>query len=194
MRAIRPARAALAAAVITFVVVGAGASTAGAQVGTPATFCEGANNLGDIATMLDTDVPPDVLVGQLQSFADAYSALTAVSPPEIADDIALLSSAFQQVVDAISAIDPTLPEDQQDAQLQAALAPLQAQLPALQAAAATVNAYVAANCTPVGGVAAGFGGTAGDSSRDVLPFLAGAGLLGLAGAVELTRRRFAPAG
>jgi hypothetical protein len=193
MRATRPARAALAALIIGLV-VGTGASTAGAQQATPATFCEGASNLQDIGTMLDTTVPPDVLIDQLQSFADAFSALTAVSPPEVADDVAVLSSAFSQVVDAIDAIDPSLPPAQQQTQLQAALGPLQAQLPALQAAAAVIRDYVAANCTPVGGVAAGLGGTAHGSGRNAAPFAAAAGMLALAGVVWLRSSRPATAG
>ncbi len=193
MRATRPARAAVAA-LIFGLGVGAGASTAGAQQASPAAFCEGAANLGDLATMLNTDVPPDVLLDQLQGLADAYSALTALAPMEIADDVALLTNSFQQVVDAIGAIDPALPEADQEAQLQAALAPLQAQLPALQAAAAEVAAFVQANCTPVGGVAAGFGGAEGGSGPDAAPFAAGAGVAALAAAAWLSRRRPAAAG
>jgi hypothetical protein len=193
MRATRPARAAVAALIVGLG-VGTGTATAGAQQASPTAFCEGAANLGDIGTMLDTDVPLDVLRRQLQGFADAFSALTAVSPPEIADDVALLSNSFQQVVDALNAIDPSLPEADQEAQFQAALAPLQAQLPALQAAAAAVNAFVAANCTPVGGVAAGFGGTAGGAGPDAAPFAAGAGVAALAAAAWLSRRRPAAAG
>ncbi len=192
MRATRPARVA-AAALVVGLGVGAGASAAGAQQASPAAFCAGAANLADFGSMLDTDAPPQVLIEQLQGFADAYSALTALAPPEIADDVALLSSSFQQVVDAIDAIDPALPDDQIAAQLQAALAPLQANLPALQAAAAAVNAFAQANCVPAGGVAAGLGGSSGGSTA-AAPYAAGAGVAAMAAAAWLRRRRPAAAG
>jgi hypothetical protein len=192
MRASRPARAAVAALIVGLG-TGAGTSVAGAQQATPAAFCEGAANLADFGEMFATDAPPQVVIDQLQSFADAYSALTALAPPEIADDVALLSNSFQQVVDAIDAIDPALPEDQQATQLQAALAPLQANLPALQGAAAEVRAFIEANCLPAGGVAAGFGGTSG-SSRDAAPYAAAAGVTAIAAAAWLMRRRPATAG
>jgi hypothetical protein len=194
MRASRPARAAVAALIVGLGAgAGAGASVAGAQQASPAAFCEGAANLADFGEMFDTDAPPQVIIDQLQSFADAYSALTALAPPEIADDVALLSNSLSQVVDAIDAIDPSLPEDQQAAQLQAALAPLQANLAALQAAAVEVRTFIEANCVPAGGVAAGFGGTSG-SSRDAAPYAAAAGVTAIAAAAWLMRRRPATAG
>jgi hypothetical protein len=143
--------------------------------------------------MFATDAPPQVVIDQLQSFADAYSALTALAPPEIADDVALLSNSFQQVVTAIDAIDPSLPDDQQAAQLQAALAPLQANLAALQAAAVEVRTFIEANCVPAGGIAAGHGGAAG-SSGDAAPYAAAAGVTAIAAAAWLSRRRPATAG
>jgi hypothetical protein len=192
MRATRPARAAIAALIVGLGTAG-GASVAGAQQASPSAFCEGAADLADFGEMFDTDAPPQVVIEQLQTFADAYSALTALAPPEIADDVALLSNSFSQVIDAIDAIDPSLPEDQQAAQLQAALAPLQANLPALQAAGAEVRAFIEANCLPAGGVAAGHGGAAG-SSRDAAPYAAAAGTTAIAAAAWLMRRRAATAG
>lgn len=100
-----------------------------------AAFCERLGELADLDDRVATD--PGALRDDVDQLADAAE----VAPPEIADDVAVLVGALEQLAAAADAN----PEDP-DAGVDEALVALQGDIEALEAASAEVEAYAASMC------------------------------------------------
>lgn len=204
MRVHRPLRVAAAALVTIAIGIGASTGVAGAQTvpplpprEDPTAFCAGVAALDDLDAMFTGTGMGDLATARatVGALAARLQQLIAVAPAAIIDEVALVSSVFDEFAAEIDAIDPAGTTEEQAAAVQAALETFLANAPALEAAGTAIDAFITANCAPVGGVAAGFGGTASGSSgslaEQAAPFAAVVALGAAAAAVVRRRRQLA---
>lgn len=180
--------------VLVFGVLVVAPSAANAQ--TVDTFCAKAANVRQVNQTLGAMQPKDVAAARalLQTVETELAGLRDAVPPQIAGDVLVITDAFTTFSNAIQAINPSAPNNEQLAQLKTALTAIVGKAGEIKKASSSVEAFITANCdlgpVPVGGVDTGAGGTAGgtDGGTGPLTVIAVAGLAAAGLLVFATRR------